>query len=57
MLKYSKVELGYIHNHDQLNIIRSGIRDEGDIGVKVVVDMIYPKHLHKLHNAYPLAPV
>ena len=122
MLKYSKIELGYIHTHDQLNIIRSGIRggingigcinyakadlktshilyldvnnlygaamcsylfqdiigdvefvkeedservlneilslpDEGDIGAKVVVDIMYPKHLHKLHNQYPLAPI
>jgi len=29
---------------------------DGDMGYIIECDLIYPKHLHSLHNDYPLAP-
>jgi hypothetical protein len=52
-------DVEYVKEEDSDRVLNEilSLPDEGDLGAKVVVDMIYPKHLHKLHNAYPLAPI
>ena len=35
---------------------RKTLTNDSEVGYILEVDLIYPKHLHDMHNSYPLAP-